>query len=277
MKRTRHLVVRVVQLAVIIFISYELTRLLFQYKWDEKFGISRNNGDFFYNILLHESYSSLTGNLNQTYYVSSQMEKYENKITLGFTEKDLEELYKVKSAPAARKIILNYGDLYINIIRNFSFCFACDCELIFDRSRWLEADVIILTDHLYPKGPRPPNQLWFIFVHVPPLKIRIADGLENKECKRVAPPHSFIHVDQFESPAKLADYLKYLDRNETAYNEYFAWHEHGTIDAWSPMPQCVICLLAHTAHKLKPYTFPNVSKWWNDGCVGRKIRWNFIH
>ncbi|CAH8289617.1 unnamed protein product [Schistosoma rodhaini] len=101
MKRTRHLVVRVVQLAVIIFISYELTRLLFQYKWDEKFGISRNNGDFFYNILLHESYSSLTGNLNQTYYVSSQMEKYENKITLGFTEKDLEELYKVKSAPAA--------------------------------------------------------------------------------------------------------------------------------------------------------------------------------
>ncbi|CAH8681383.1 unnamed protein product [Schistosoma rodhaini] len=416
MKRTRHLVVRVVQLAVIIFISYEMTRLLFQYKWDEKFGISRNNGDFFYNILPHKSYSSLTGNLNQTYYVSSQMEKYENKITLGFTEKDLEELYKVKSAPAARKIILNYGDLYINIIRNFSFCFACDCELIFDRSRWLEADVIILTDHLYPKGPRPPNQLWFIFVHEPPLKIRIADGLENKvnytityrmdstiylpyhnyvpsvashgpdtkyklpsrnyatgkskmvawfvsncqpksprmiyvrelsryiqvdiygtcgtltcprevedqcfsllgkhykfylsfenslctdyiteklfrnafsqnvipvvmgasieECKRVAPPHSFIHVDQFESPAKLADYLKYLDRNETAYNEYFAWHEHGTIDAWSPMPQCVICLLAHTAHKLKPYTFPNVSKWWNDGCVGRKIRWNFTH
>ena len=79
-----------------------------------------------------------------------------------------------------RKIILNYGDLYINIIRNFSFCFACDCELIFDRSRWLEADVIILTDHLYPKGPRPPNQLWFIFVHEAPLSIRIADGLENK-------------------------------------------------------------------------------------------------
>ncbi|KAH9592092.1 Alpha-(1,3)-fucosyltransferase 9, partial [Schistosoma haematobium] len=80
----------------------------------------------------------------------------------------------------AEKIILNYGNIRINIIRNFSFCFACDCELIFDRSRWLEADVILLTDRLYPKGPRPPNQLWFIYVHESPTYIRIADGLENK-------------------------------------------------------------------------------------------------
>ncbi|VDP08809.1 unnamed protein product [Schistosoma mattheei] len=101
-------------------------------------------------------------------------------------------------------------------------------------------------------------------------------GASYEEYKRVAPPHSFIHVDQFESPEKLANYLKYLDRNDTAYNEYFSWHEHGTIDVWFPLPQCAICLFAHTAHKLKPYTFPNVSKWWNDACVGRKLRWNSV-
>ncbi|CAH8678991.1 unnamed protein product [Schistosoma haematobium] len=415
MKRVRRLVVLAVQLAVIVCTSYQLTKLLFQFKWEEQFGLSRNDDGSSFNELPHETYSSSVGNLNQTYYTASQMKKYENKITLGFTEKDLEELYERNSTPAARKIILNYGNIRINIIRNFSFCFACDCELIFDRSRWLESDVIILTDRLYPKGPRPPNQLWFIFVHEPPTYIRIADGLENKvnytisyrtdstiyvpyhnyipfvashgpdtkyvlpshnyatgkskmvawfvsncqpknprmmyvkelsrhiqvniygrcgtltctrkvdaqcftllgkhykfylsfenslcpdyiteklyrnalinnvipvvmgasyeEYKRVAPPHSFIHVDQFESPEKLANYLKYLDRNDTAYNEYFSWHEHGTIDVWFPLPQCAICLLAHTAHKLKSYTFPNVSKWWNDACVGRKLRWNSV-
>ncbi|CAH8287402.1 unnamed protein product, partial [Schistosoma turkestanicum] len=104
--------------------------------------------------------------------------------------------------------------------------------------------------------------------------IPVVMGASIEEYKRVAPPHSFIHVDQFKSPAELANYLKYLDRNKTAYNEYFAWRDHGTIDAWSSKPQCVICLLAYTAHKLKPYTFPNVSRWWNDGCVGRKLLWH---
>ncbi|VDP46144.1 unnamed protein product [Schistosoma margrebowiei] len=181
MRRVRRLVVLAVQLAVIVCTSYQLTKLLSQFKWEEQFGLSRNDDGFSYNELPREIHSSSVGNLNQTYYTASQMKKYENKITLGFTEKDLEELYEVKSTPAARKIILNYGNLRIDIIRNFSFCFACDCELIFDRSRWLEADVIILTDHLYPKGPRPPNQLWFIFVHESPLYIRIADELGNKE------------------------------------------------------------------------------------------------
>ncbi|CAH8552873.1 unnamed protein product [Schistosoma turkestanicum] len=341
------------------------------------------------------------------------MRKHENKITLGFTEKDLEKLYQAKPIPTRKKIILNYGSLSISNSHNFSFCYASDCELTFNKSRWSEADVVILTDQRYPVGPRPPNQLWFVFVHEPPPIIKIANGLENKvnytityrmdstiyfpyrsyvplnashgpdtkyklpsrnyatgkskmaawfvsnckatsprqiyvkelsryievdvygacgtmncsknseaECfallksqykfylsfenslcpdyitekffinalsnnavpvvmgasieeyKRVAPSHSFIHVDQFQSPAELAKYLKYLDRNETAYNEYFSWRDHGIINAWTPKPQCVICLLAHTADILEPYTFPNVSKWWNDACINRKLRWN---
>ncbi|CAH8552868.1 unnamed protein product [Schistosoma turkestanicum] len=104
--------------------------------------------------------------------------------------------------------------------------------------------------------------------------VPVVMGASVEEYKRVAPPHSFIHVDQFQSPAELAKYLNYLDRNETAYNEYFAWRDHGTIDALSPRLMCIICLLAHTADKLEPYTFPNVSKWWNDACIGRKLRWN---
>lgn len=35
--------------------------------------------------------------------------------------------------------------------------------------------------------------------------------------------HSFIYADSFATPRELADYLLYLDRNATAYAEYFTW------------------------------------------------------
>lgn len=35
------------------------------------------------------------------------------------------------------------------------------------------------------------------------------------------PPHSFIDVMDFESIGHLAKHLRYLDSNDTAYNEYF--------------------------------------------------------
>lgn len=38
-----------------------------------------------------------------------------------------------------------------------------------------------------------------------------------------APPHSTIDANDFRSPKELAEYLLYLDKNDTAYNEYFQW------------------------------------------------------
>ena len=40
---------------------------------------------------------------------------------------------------------------------------------------------------------------------------------------KMAPTKSYIDATQFESPKKLADYLTYLDKNITAYAEYFEW------------------------------------------------------
>ncbi|CAH8825714.1 unnamed protein product [Trichobilharzia szidati] len=344
------------------------------------------------------------------------MGKHENKLTVGFDEKYLEKLYdnqrKGKSV-VKKKIIMHYGEYPILTISNYTSCYACECELSYDRSNWREADIIILTDENYPRGERPPNQLWFIFIHEPPYKVKLSYDLgdrvnytityrqdssvflpyhnykpfdpshswdtryplpsrnyaigktkmaawfvtncnpnsprneyaeelskhfevdiygscgtktcprtnepecykllekdykfylsfENSLCpdyitekvfrnayshnivpivmgasieeyKRVSPPHSFIHVDEFESPAKLAEYMKYLDRNDTAYNEYFAWREHGAKDDWMPRPECVLCLFAHVREQLEPHSVPNVSRWWNNACFGRKLRWN---
>lgn len=52
----------------------------------------------------------------------------------------------------------------------------------------------------------------------------VVRGAQFDDYLRVAPDnHSFIFADHFESPKSLADYLLYLDSNETAFNEYFKW------------------------------------------------------
>ena len=40
-------------------------------------------------------------------------------------------------------------------------------------------------------------------------------GAPKKTYERVAPPHSFIHVDDFVSPQKLAEYLNVLGEHDT--------------------------------------------------------------
>ena len=38
-----------------------------------------------------------------------------------------------------------------------------------------------------------------------------------------APYKSYIHVDDFDGPKELADYLHKLDQDDQEYNEYFKW------------------------------------------------------
>ena len=49
----------------------------------------------------------------------------------------------------------------------------------------------------------------------------IAMGASLEEYERLAPTHSFIHVDQFKGPKELAEYLLELDSDDDKYNEYF--------------------------------------------------------
>jgi len=50
-------------------------------------------------------------------------------------------------------------------------------------------------------------------------------GTRKEDYLRIAPPHSFIHAEDFSSPAELSKYLLYLDTNDSAYREYFRWRE----------------------------------------------------
>lgn len=62
-----------------------------------------------------------------------------------------------------------------------------------------------------------------------------------------APPKSYINVHDFKSMRDLANYLDYLDKNDTEYNSYFHWHQthhvvHGST-MWNQF--CYLCQALH--------------------------------
>ncbi|VDL14017.1 unnamed protein product [Hymenolepis diminuta] len=59
--------------------------------------------------------------------------------------------------------------------------------------------------------------------------IPIVLGAYKEDYEAVLPPHSYINVDDFKTIRELTDYIKYLDRNDTAYAKYFTWKEYGKI------------------------------------------------
>lgn len=83
-------------------------------------------------------------------------------------------------------------------------------------------------------------------------------GARPEDYARSAPYKSYIHVDDFESPKELADYLHMLDKNDTLYNEYFQWK--GTGEFINTYFFCRLCALLHDDFPNKHYR--DVNEWW---------------
>ncbi|XP_027208813.2 alpha-(1,3)-fucosyltransferase C [Penaeus vannamei] len=91
----------------------------------------------------------------------------------------------------------------------------------------------------------------------------------------VAPPGSYIDALSFPSVDSLAKYLKYLDGNDTAYNEYFRWKGQYTIDnGWSNTAQgfCDLCKKLH--QDSEPKVYRDIKDWFmlSGGCKTLKSR-----
>merc|ERR1719322_962613 len=56
-----------------------------------------------------------------------------------------------------------------------------------------------------------------------PGSVPIIWGAPKESYEEVIPPHSAIFLDDYPNLKDLAAYLDYLDKNETAYREYFEW------------------------------------------------------
>ena len=80
--------------------------------------------------------------------------------------------------------------------------------------------------------------------------------------KALAIPNSYIDVEDFASPKHLADYLLYLDTNDTAYKEYFSWKK--LYRRVAPNRACTLCEQLHNKSLLtSPRVYKSMARFWN--------------
>lgn len=97
----------------------------------------------------------------------------------------------------------------------------------------------------------------------------IAMGAPPEDYERIAPKRSFLHVENFESPKHLADYLHKLDQNDDEYNSYFKWVGTGEIreEYWKSY-WCKMCMRLHDEQAMATKQVFNMEEWWVKGkCV----------
>jgi len=98
--------------------------------------------------------------------------------------------------------------------------------------------------------------------------IPVIMGASLRDCFRLLPPKSFIHVRNFSSPASLARYLLYLNDSPSEYNSFLQWkrnykvvNEHGYFQ--SPVYHyCRLCE-ALNYNDPGPKVYDNLENFWN--------------
>ena len=90
-------------------------------------------------------------------------------------------------------------------------------------------------------------------------------GAHKSTYTKIAPPNSFIHVDDFNSPQHLAEYLHKLDNDDELYNEYFKWMSEFRLTS-RPDIMCQVCEFLHTMRGITTWYY-NMGIWFNDTCV----------
>ncbi|XP_076655080.1 glycoprotein 3-alpha-L-fucosyltransferase A isoform X1 [Halictus rubicundus] len=97
----------------------------------------------------------------------------------------------------------------------------------------------------------------------------IVMGAHPTDYARSAPYRSYIHVDEFESPKELAEYLHRLDRDDELYNSYFRWK--GTGEFINTYFWCRVCAMLHDDRP--PKSYKDVNEWWRGDGVCTTSSW----
>lgn len=102
------------------------------------------------------------------------------------------------------------------------------------------------------------------------LLVPIVMGPSRSDYERLAPPGSFIHVDDFESVEALASYLKLLAGDDELYYSYFKWKTMGEFIDTKFM--CRLCAMLHESHRSQRIKMvSNLRDWWLDDEIEK---WN---
>ena len=99
------------------------------------------------------------------------------------------------------------------------------------------------------------------------LLLPIVMGPSRRDYELIAPPASFIHVDDFKSASELAKYLRLLDSDDALYFSYFRWKTVGKfIDTKFA---CRLCAMLHeTIRSGRSKTYSSIRKWWLNDASG---------
>lgn len=100
--------------------------------------------------------------------------------------------------------------------------------------------------------------------------VPVVSGTHPDDVKAMAPPNSYIHVEDFKSPGELVHYLEYLNQNDTAYLEYHAWRLNDpdwSLQTYAQPEEKMICGICHELNERKKLghpkrIIPSVSNWW---------------
>ena len=78
--------------------------------------------------------------------------------------------------------------------------------------------------------------------------VPVVYGATKSDYKALGPPGSFIFVEDFKTPMELVNYLNYLDKNDSAYKEYFKWRLMKVEDFPNFKRQYSSCQLCRILH-----------------------------
>jgi len=103
--------------------------------------------------------------------------------------------------------------------------------------------------------------------------VPIVMGARKADYTAIAPPGSFIHVEDFDSVERLAKYLLRLNASDRLYNEYFAWNDDRLGRFVDTKFWCRLCALAHDDSGRESW-YEDVDAWWRRPTVCTRDRWD---
>lgn len=87
---------------------------------------------------------------------------------------------------------------------------------------------------------------------------------------RIGPAQAYVDALAFESPKKLAEHLRLLSRNYTAYSSYFKWKESHQVVSWD-VNFCELCSQLQSPRFLAKSSYSDMRVWWEQ--LGRCRTW----
>ena len=91
--------------------------------------------------------------------------------------------------------------------------------------------------------------------------VPVVSGLSRKIYEGLIPRGAFIHMDDFNSPKGLADYLSMLDENEDKYDQFLSWRKNFSVTHFAfPLEHaCLAC--SYIRETTVPQVFSHIGQW----------------